>query len=91
MTQERVVVQVITPDVQVFRSQVLGENNNLVTPYDAFKASNFASDVISGANNYTSGYNFLSGTLSNVVRIRDRKSTRLNSSHIQKSRMPSSA
>ena len=27
----------------------------------------------------------------NVVRKRDRKSTRLNSSHIQKSRMPSSA
>ena len=70
MTTERIVVQVIAPDVQIYRAQVYGEHNNLVTPYDIFKASNFATDVISGANNYTSGYNFLSGTLSNVVRIR---------------------
>ena len=50
--------------------------------------SKSASDTLSKSN---SAAEVVVGTQKNVESVADRKSTRLNSSHIQKSRMPSSA
>ncbi len=63
-------VSLQTPDVIVMQQRNLGEHRALVTPIAQFRAGNFIQDIISGANNYTSGYNLLSGVASSIVRIR---------------------
>jgi hypothetical protein len=52
------------------RQQGIGLDRNIVTQMDQFRASEFINDVISGANNYTSGFALLTITASNVAKIR---------------------
>lgn len=52
------------------RQQAMGRDRAIVTQMDLFRASEFVQDVLSGASNYTSGFNLLSGVQSNVARIR---------------------
>lgn len=54
----------------IARQQAMGRDRAIVTQMDLFRASEFVQDVLSGASNYTSGFNLLSGVLSNVARIR---------------------
>ena len=52
------------------RQQGIGLNRDIVTKIDEFRASEFINDVISGTNNYTSGFALLTITTSNVAKIR---------------------
>ena len=54
----------------IARQQAMGRDRAIVTQMDLFRASEFVHNVLSGANNYTSGFTILSGVLSNVARIR---------------------
>lgn len=54
----------------IARQQAMGRDRAIVTQMDLFRASEFVSDVLSGTNNYVSGFNLLSGVQSNVARIR---------------------
>ena len=54
----------------IARQQALGRDRATVDQMDLFRASEFVQDVLSGANNYTSGFTLLSGVVSNVARIR---------------------
>jgi len=54
----------------IVRNTNIGMDRQIVTAMDQFRASEFVSDRVSGANNYTSGYNLLSVVTSNVGRIR---------------------
>lgn len=67
---DRIEVRITTPDVIVAQARVLGQDRQLVTPVDLFKASTFLDDILSGSNNYTSGQSLLTVTASNVARIR---------------------
>jgi hypothetical protein len=56
-------------DIRV-RQQGIVLDRNIGTQIDQFRASEFINDVISGATNYTSGFNLLTITTSNVAKIR---------------------
>ena len=71
------------------------QNNCNVTVYDELFEDNL-NEVLKGDYDYIAGYDFsgLKIKIDNDLKIpsiKDRKSTRLNSSHIATSRMPSSA
>ena len=51
----------------------------------------FLQELVPGGKNSVIGGIYLGWLMSSFSLMQDRKSTRLNSSHIQKSRMPSSA
>lgn len=48
----------------------IGEFRQLVAPIDLFRAANFTRNILSGANNYTSGQSLVTVTASSVVRIK---------------------
>lgn len=50
--------------------KALGQDRQVVTRIDPFRASEYYSNIISGATNYLSGFMLLSVALSSVVRIR---------------------
>ena len=54
----------------IARQQAMGRDRAIIDQMDLFRASEFVQDVLSGTNNYTSGFTILSGVLSNVARIR---------------------
>ena len=54
----------------IARQQAIGLDRQIVTQIDQFRASEFINDVISGANNYTSGFALLTITTSNLAKIR---------------------
>ena len=54
----------------IARQQAMGRDRAIVDQMDLFRAAEFVQDVLSGANNYTSGFTILSGVLSNVARIK---------------------
>ena len=54
----------------IARQQALGRDRTIVDQIDLLRASEFVSDVLSGASNYTSGFALLAMVLSNVARIR---------------------
>ena len=76
----------------------LADNKNIEFDIDSLKSLGYGSEI---ADYFKEGSHFLPGyhdvtiivnsSLNYSDNILDRKSTRLNSSHIQKSRMPSSA
>ena len=68
---------------------ILGEYDAL--PGISQKASSTKEPLAAGAPGHGCGHNLLGSASMGAAVAIDRKSTRLNSSHIQKSRMPSSA
>ena len=54
----------------IARNQAMGRDRAIVDQMDLFRASEFVQDVLSGTNNYTSGFAMLAMVASNVARIR---------------------